>query len=129
MLAYPTRYVRWWLLAVRRGMWGSAANMVMHPLFLISIIAFAVFSIYQCVSPSVQPDDQNPSSRCDAGYRALVLLAITYAAFKLGFVALTSPPIGRFSDAAFVFIPGILLCAALAIVQQIRQSTQSTLKF
>ncbi|MFG0290016.1 MAG: hypothetical protein ACF8CQ_17680, partial [Rhodopirellula sp. JB044] len=78
---------------------------------------------YRCVSPMARPDDPGASSTCDAGYRALVLLAFTYAAFKLGFVALTSPPIGRFSDAAFVFIPGVLLCAAFAILQQIRQST------
>ena len=39
---------------------------------------------------------------------SLAIVAITYLAMKLGFVILTSPPIGRFADAAAIFLPAWL---------------------
>ena len=38
--------------------------------------------------------------------RALTIVTFTYLVTKLGFVVLTSPAIGRFSDAAAIFLPG-----------------------
>jgi len=39
---------------------------------------------------------------------ALTIVAITYLFAKLGFISLSSPPIGRFSDAAGIFLPPLI---------------------
>ncbi|MCM2374388.1 hypothetical protein [Aporhodopirellula aestuarii] len=118
--SYPVRYVRWWLLAVRRGIWGSAANMVMHPIFLVLILTATGMTAWRCLRPmpcssTAQPSGDVVSAESIGGYRAFVLMAISYAGAKLAFVALTSPPIGRFSDSAFVFAPSIVAIAFFVI--------------
>ncbi|TWU15772.1 hypothetical protein [Allorhodopirellula heiligendammensis] len=119
VLAYPLRYARWWMLAMRRGIWGSVANIVMHPIFLMVIVLAAGVAMLVCIWPQVissRAEMDSEPARCSArARRALVLLAISYAATGLAFVALTSPTIGRFSDAAFVFLPSL---AALAMVSK-----------
>lgn len=121
--AYPMRYARWWFLAIRRGIWGSIANIVMHPIFLSVIVIVAGAMVIICVRPQsfsgaacltrpVRSTRAAENFRHTAlAARALTLIAISYAAMGLAFVALTSPPIGRFSDAAFVFLPSIVVIA------------------
>lgn len=113
--SYPTRYARWWLLAIRRGVWGSVANMVMHPIFLAAIMTVASATILFCVWPRLFSSVARSTRAAEhlqrnaAAGRAVTLIAISYAASGLAFVALTSPTIGRFSDAAFVFVPGLVV--------------------
>lgn len=122
--AYPERYAWWWLLAIRRGVWGSVANIVMHPIFLVVIVLAAGATTLFCIWPGRSAADGGVvdtagGTRCSApARRALTLIAVTYAASGLAFVALTSPTIGRFSDAAFVFIPSL---AAMALVLKSQQ--------
>lgn len=118
--AYPLRYARWWLLAIRRGIWGSIANIVMHPVFLPVIVVVAGIMVVFCMGPRsfsgatwFMNATGNVRRTAPAG-RALTLIAISYAASGLAFVALTSPTIGRFSDAAFVFMPSL---AVILMVQ------------
>ncbi len=112
--SYPLRYFRWWLLAIRRGIWGSAANIMMHPVFLIVTILVTGAMLLRCLRPQHENSRMNETrwteqaSRSAAGQRAFFLLAISYAIAKLSFIALTSPPIGRFGDAAFVFVPSLI---------------------
>jgi hypothetical protein len=118
---YPQRYFRWWLLAIRRGIWGSAANTLMHPVFLVITLLVTVAMVLRCIWPlgesSIMQDTQwaEPAVCGAAGQRAFFLLAISYATAKLSFIALTTPTIGRFSDAAFVFVPSL---AAIWICNQ-----------
>lgn len=98
-------YARWLLLAMRRAAWGVTANLVMHPIFLGTIVISIVWLWVRCVSgkplsPLVIPN----------GWSALAIVAITYAAMKIGFVILTSPPLGRFADAGAIFLPGLVAC-------------------
>ena len=97
---YPLRYVKWILLAIRRGAWAIAADIVMHPIFLVGITLMMIGLLYRCTNGggAVVNFDHD-------GLRALTVIAFTYAVFKLGFVSLTSPPVGRFSDAGAIFIP------------------------
>lgn len=119
VLAYPERYAWWWLLAIRRGVWGSAANILMQPIFLVVIVFAAGATAVRCIWPGRSAakggvvDTSGRTQRSAPALRALTLIAITYAASGLAFVALTSPTIGRFSDAAFVFVPSL---AAMALV-------------
>lgn len=98
---YPRRYCRWLVMAIRRGAWAIAADIVMHPVFLLGILVAIVLGIYQAIA--------KPAGllqyKLTQGHHALTVVAFTYLLFKLCFIVLTSPPIGRFSDAAAIFLP------------------------
>ncbi len=101
---FPLRYVTWLLKAARRGAWGIAADMVMHPVFLAVIGVMVLLLLRQVVigrAATVTIGDT-------VGFRAFTIVTFTYLIAKLGFVILTSPPIGRFSDAAAIFLPAWL---------------------
>ncbi len=123
--AYPWRYARWWLLAIRRGMWGSMANIVMQPIFLVMIVLAASVTVVFCIWPQSSAanagvaDAAGESKRSAPARRAVTLIAVTYAASGLAFVALTSPTIGRFSDAAFVFVPSLVAIALVLKSQEL----------
>jgi uncharacterized membrane protein (Fun14 family) len=97
---YPHRYAIWLVKAVRRGAWAIAADIVMHPVFLaaigIAMLCVLRWAIGGCGAITLEQTD---------ALRALTIAAWTYLIAKVGFVILTSPPIGRFSDAAAIFIP------------------------
>ncbi|MCO8125151.1 glycosyltransferase family 39 protein [Stieleria sp. TO1_6] len=99
----PRGYVLWLGLALRRAAWGTAANLTMHPLFLASLLAGMGWLLYRATAarpivPLCPP----------AGWAALVIVGITFVIFNDAFVILTSPPIGRFADAAAIFLPAII---------------------
>jgi len=101
---WPQRYMIWLLKAVRRGAWTIAADIVMHPLFLVVIAAAVVAALHRAIwFPAEKIVWTNPPAMS-----ALTILAFTYLIMKVGFVILTSPPIGRFSDAAAIFLPAWL---------------------
>lgn len=106
---YPWRYAKWLALAIRRGLWGSAANLVMHPIYFPCWIALAIWAIVWSSWRSLRtrPIDWSP-------IKPLLVVTISYALMKIGFIALTSPPIGRFSDAAVALAP---LLVGVVIVQ------------
>jgi hypothetical protein len=108
--AYPQRYGRWLLLAIRRACWGTAANIVMHPVFLFAIL-FAVLITFLRILHLLSPrtgtlgSNQESLSASQAGIDVLFIVASTYFALHVALVILTSPPLGRFADAAAIFIP------------------------
>lgn len=100
---WPARYLVWIAKGVRRGAWAIAADIVMHPVFLPMIGLGLLVVVYRATHGSwVQP-----GWRSSQGLDALAIVAISYGIAKLGFVALSSPPIGRFSDAAAIFLPAL----------------------
>ncbi|GAA5510130.1 hypothetical protein [Novipirellula caenicola] len=109
---YPLRYATWIAKNGRRGAWAIAADMVMHPTFLTAILGLAAWLIYAATSGIPC------SGVLDNGLamRSLTIITLTYLAAKLGFVILTSPGIGRFSDAAAIFLPAWLAVAALQCI-------------
>lgn len=100
---YPGRYARWLLLGARRAAWGIAADLVMHPPFLILIGLALLWELGRIVRGRCLS-----ALRPDAGLDALYVIAISYAALKVALVISTSPPIGRFADAAAIFLPAWL---------------------
>ncbi len=104
VLRWPQRFGVWVAKAVRRGGWAIAADIVMHPIFLPLIALGSGLILYR----AVLGDPFIPASCRSAAFDALTIVAITYLIAKLGFVSLSSPPIGRFSDAAAIFVPPLL---------------------
>ncbi len=106
---FPRRYAVWVAKNGRRGMWAIAADMVMHPIFLTGICCLVIWLVYTAAVGK-------PCGVLDSGLamRSLTIITLTYLMAKLGFVILTSPGIGRFSDAAAIFLPAWL---AVVVVQ------------
>ncbi|WDQ15779.1 hypothetical protein [Rhodopirellula sp. P2] len=117
---YSLRYLRWIALAIRRGVWGSVADMLMHPIYFVITMGLAVAACVASIrffhSPAQSSTDEQHRNNdsVHAGLAALTWLALSYWLIKIGFVSLTSPPIGRFSDAAAVWLPvwiAAMLCS------------------
>lgn len=104
---FPGRYLRWLLLATRRAAWGITADLVMHPPFLLAILGVIGWQGYRILA-GIAP----PTPRVDVGLDALFLVATSYAALKVTLVIATSPPLGRFADAAAIFLPAWLAAVA-----------------
>ncbi|WP_149497211.1 hypothetical protein [Roseiconus lacunae] len=99
----PLAYARWIVLAIRRSVWGSLANLAMHPLFLAMILVAIVWLLVRSASGSTIT--LPPFA---AGWYGFAIIALTYCIGSVGLIILTSPPIGRFADAAAIFLPGLL---------------------
>ncbi len=97
---FPWRYARWLLLASRRAVWVVVADIVMHPLFLLGGALLIVWEFRRLLVGI----DRSPH-QVDSGLDALWVVAVTYAALKIGLIIATSPPLGRFADAAAILIP------------------------
>ncbi len=117
---YPMRYVRWLSLAARRAAWGIAADIVMHPLFLIAIAVSLCLEWVRTMRGSF-----TASRGDDRGLSALFVVAFTYVVIQTGFVILTSPPLGRFADATAIMVPAWIAARAVGYFQS-QQSRETT---
>ena len=119
---FPGRYLRWLLRGFRRAVWGIAADILMHPLFLVfwSLVGCywvgrtVIHQRWRTYNPDY-PKNQNTSFQSPA-VSLLAVIALSYAVVMVGFVVLTSPPLGRFADAGAIFIPCWLMSGALEAV-------------
>lgn len=122
---YPVRYLRWLALAFRRAVWGTAANILMNPLFFCFWLIAGFFWIANVITN--QPwrvNDRDNRHKPPLGSEdskstivtLLAVIAISYSVVMVSFVVLTSPPLGRFADASAILIPCWLMtwaCEAL----------------
>ncbi|MGB7325073.1 MAG: hypothetical protein WBD31_09385 [Rubripirellula sp.] len=110
---YPMRYLRWLVLAARRAAWASAADVVMHPLFLAGIgLAILWEAIRVLVGFRFIPNAS------DNGLAVLFIVGFSYFAIQIGFVILTSPPLGRFADAVAILIPAWIAAKVIQHFQE-----------
>ncbi len=110
--AYPRRYAAWVLKNGRRCAWAITADMTMHPLFLAAILGMMGWMIACSV---MDVPWRNPFEQALA-MRGLTIISLSYLIAKLGFVILTSPGIGRFSDAAAIFLPAWIAVIGLRLI-------------
>ena len=61
---WPERYAIWLLKSARRGAWAIAADMVMHPIFLIAIVLAMAYVLYRSVTVSYESSSRCHSHRC-----------------------------------------------------------------
>lgn len=107
--AAPMNYAVWLASAVRRAVWGTAANIAMHPVFLIAILLGLGWLLKRASDPTPLQELPIPE-----GWSALAVVAISYVVFNVGFVILSSPPIGRFADAGAIFLPPLIASRLIA---------------
>ena len=120
VMKYPLRYARWLVLASRRAVWGTMANWMMNPFFLAATGVVVGRGLWRAilVQGEIQRDlaigdtqaSESETNRGDTSGAGppLFVVAITYAVVMIGFVILTTPPLGRFSDAGAILIPAWL---------------------
>lgn len=102
---HPKLYALWLAKAWVRGIYIIVSELAIHPLVLVLLpllllIHFASLSRRKSSDPTAAghgPRDM------ELPLNALLLVAILFAVFKLLFVIPTTPPLGRFMDAAGVF--------------------------
>ena len=85
---YPLRYFRWLGLAVRRGVWGSLADIAMHPIFFATILLASLLAVLHVAGWPIGQDHARLGGGTLIGHgvlRPLMLLAISYAFAKIGF--------------------------------------------
>ncbi|WP_149752677.1 hypothetical protein [Rubripirellula obstinata] len=111
---YPGRYVRWLVLALRRAVWGTAANILMNPLFLFFWVIAGCYWLARIMIRQPWRSDNQDNPHRQVAERAvghspavtlIAVVALSYAVVMVSFVVLTSPPIGRFADASSILIP------------------------
>ena len=80
----------------------------MHPIFLTAMFCLVIWLVYTAAAGKPCGVFEN-----GIAMRSLTIITLTYLMAKLGFVILTSPGIGRFSDAAAIFLPAWLAVVAM----------------
>lgn len=121
---YPLRYVRWLMLAGRRAAWAVAADMVMNPFFLAAIIAVVGWLFWRAIGWQQKFDGSvDAVFRYSSATLAMFIVASSYFVVMVGFVILTSPPLGRFSDACAIFLP---VCLVMVTIETIGSSRQGS---
>ncbi|TWU60750.1 hypothetical protein Poly51_10310 [Rubripirellula tenax] len=112
---YPLRYVKWIAMAARRAAWASTADIVMHPIFLLAIGLAVCWQTFRLLTASpIIPAGFEP------GLAMLFLVGLSYFVVQIGFVILTSPPLGRFADAAAIFIPAWIAARVVTAFTPVR---------
>lgn len=121
LTTFPQRYFLWLAKAFRQATWTVAADLLMHPLFLLAIVCITVDQLwFLCSGVSLfdwwfaRPESSSNAQVTTPSASPLAMLsalALSFLLCKVCFVILTSPPIGRFVDAAAVFLPGWLFLA------------------
>jgi hypothetical protein len=135
---YPQRYMVWLIKAARRGVACAATDICLHPWFLPIILAVGLAILLRAAAglplpgsspPSaplprtalpqaVTPDAVTPDAVTPDAVTPLAVIAVSYFLAKTGLVILSSPPVGRFTDAAAIFMPAL---AGVVLVNSLRQ--------
>ncbi len=115
---HPREYTVWLIKAVRQGAKKLFWDFLDNPVFLV--VSLAVWCMIPCVvscsipvTPGVRADDQV--------LKLSLLLAATYAASNLVLVILVCPPLGRFTDAAGVYLGMPLFGGLVVILGRLRE--------
>jgi len=100
----PLCYGVWLAKAFVRGVYLIASHYLMNPVYFVLLVAMAGFHAYYVVLRKRSPGDATAADPAFfVEFNALWLIAVGFALSKLLLVIVTSPPLGRFMDAAGVF--------------------------
>lgn len=110
----PRAYASWLLKAFRRGVGMVGLEFMGHPMNVAALAAMVLFELTRMWVRSRGRRSAGAGLHARAavhrGMSALLLVAVSYGLLKLLLVIAVAPALGRFTDAAAVFLP----CVAMA---------------
>ena len=109
----PGYYSAWLAKAAWRGICVMLLDLAQNPIYLGGLVGLLVFHGYVVVRTMGVPPETRLGHRIDSGetylpFNAMLLVALLFASMKLLLIIVTTPPLGRFMDAAGVFFPALL---------------------
>jgi len=121
----PQCYGVWLAKAFVRGVYMIFSQYLMNPVYSVLIFVMAGFHAYHVVlRKRFQEDAPVADAAFFVEFNALWLIAVGFALSKLLLVIVTSPPLGRFMDAAGVFFACVLVRALVDRIELCRQLTR-----
>lgn len=120
LLRHPRDYAVWLVKATRQGAKKLAWDFLDNPvaLVVVGLLAGAVLCRLLLAAEPWPP--------FDPGLKVLVGLALLYALLNLAVVIPVCPPLGRFTDAAGVFLGAPVFAGLVSLVVQRRQARGGT---
>jgi hypothetical protein len=115
----PGYYAIWLLKAAIRGIYMIFSQLLLNPFVLLSLGSSLIVYYWIVVLRRKRQLTSEPAATGPAAdmVSAMLLIAVCFAGCKLALVMITTPPLGRFMEAAAVFFPATL---AAALAQRIR---------
>lgn len=119
VVARPRLYLTWLAKASVRGVYLTFAELLVNPFVLAILFAwlllhFRLIALRRQVPPASDPSRavgaRGASTDADA-FSLLLLVAVAFAAGKLALIVITTPPLGRFTEAAGVLVPAAVAAA------------------
>ncbi len=97
----PKLYAIWLVKAWARGVYMIASELVIHPLVLLGLPVLLGLHFVALARRGGVPGRRPPEMQLP--WNALLLIAAMFSAVNIAFIIISSPPLGRFMDAAGVF--------------------------
>lgn len=118
----PGAYGNWLAKAFVRGWYMIVSELIMNPLDLTAMLLLCALQAVLVVrlKRSPAPVPRRLPDRSFWEFNTLALISLSFAFAKVVFVMLTTPPLGRFMDAAGMFLPLALMQACVHRVELIR---------
>lgn len=116
--ASPRRYLVWIAKSIRNAAQLTVSEFVGNPLYLLLLIALVGIRVYREVQRRRGRVVRRPPAE-DLVLKSLLYVAVLLLVTKTSLVILTSPPLGRFMDAASILLvtaPAYLLCRDLVLL-------------
>jgi hypothetical protein len=117
----PDYYATWLVKAFIRGVYMIVSEIIMNPVYFLLLVALGcvhVGSVILHKRSGRTTVDADPTLFIEIN--ALALIAVSFALASVLLVIVTSPALGRFMDAAAVFLPCILVRALANRIHMVR---------
>jgi hypothetical protein len=107
----PGAYANWLAKAFVRGWYMIVSELIMNPIYLTVMLLLCAVQAVMVVQlkRSPTPVMRSLPDRSFWEFNTLALVALSFALAKVLFVILTTPPLGRFTDAAGMLLPLVLV--------------------
>lgn len=123
----PGAYANWLAKAFVRGWYMIVSELIMNPLYLAVMLLLCGMQAVIVVQVRRSPAHVTRTlpDRSFWEFNTIALVALSFAGAKVLFVILTTPPLGRFMDAAGMFLPLVLVQVGVHRAELIRRLKES----
>ena len=106
--ARPYDYALWLVKSLRQALRKIVSDFVVNPVyFVLTLAAVGAQLLHTLLSETKPHDDVSANAQQPNAVGILFVVSVSYAASKLLLVVFVCPPIGRMTDAMWVFLPAV----------------------